>query len=90
MAKEVLAILNIFVDSSKLEDVAKKVSEMEETVDVYEVTGEFDVVAVVKANDVTEFRRLLKDKILKIEGVKSTVTSMVLYTHKRDGRLVGE
>ncbi len=90
MAKEVLAILNIFVDSSRLEDVAKKVSEMEETVDVYEVTGEFDVVAVVKASDVTEFRRLLKDKILKIEGVKSTVTSMVLYTHKRDGRLVGE
>jgi len=90
LAKEVLAILNIFVDSSRLEDVAKKVSEMEETVDVYEVTGEFDVVAVVKASDVTEFRRLLKDKILKIEGVKSTVTSMVLYTHKRDGRLVGE
>lgn len=90
MGKEVLAILHVFVDSSKLEEVARKISELEESVDVYEVTGEFDVVAVVKVQDVMTFRRLLKDKILKIDGIKSTVTSMVLYTHKRGGELVGE
>lgn len=90
MAREVLAILHVFADSSKLEEVARKISEMEESVDVYEVTGEFDVVAMVRAEDITAFRRLLKDKILKIDGIKSTVTSMVLYTHKRDGKMVGE
>jgi len=90
VAREVLAILHVFADSSKLEEVARKISEMEESVDVYEVTGEFDVVAMVRAEDITAFRRLLKDKILKIDGIKSTVTSMVLYTHKRDGKMVGE
>ena len=90
MPGTVSAIIHVFVDSSKLEEVARKISEMEEAVDVYEVTGEFDVVAVVRTSDVTAFRKLLKDKVLKIDGVKSTVTSMILYTHKREGRPVSE
>lgn len=90
MPKGVLAIIHVFVDSSKLETVANEIDKLEEALDVYEVTGEFDIIAIVRTNDIVSFRKLLKDKIMKIEGVKSTVTSVVLYTHKRDGRPVGE
>ncbi len=90
MPKGVLAIIHVFVDSSKLESVANEINKLEEALDVYEVTGEFDIIAIVRADDVVSFRRLLKDKIMKIEGIKSTVTSMVLYTHKREGRPVQE
>jgi len=90
MPKGILAIIHIFVDSSRLEDVASEINKLEEALDVYEVTGEFDIIAIVRADDVVNFRKLLKDKIMKINGVKSTVTSMVLYTHKREGRIVEE
>jgi len=90
MPKGILAIIHIFVDSSRLEDVASEINKLEEALDVYEVTGEFDIIAIVRADDVVTFRKLLKDKIMKINGVKSTVTSMVLYTHKREGRIVEE
>jgi len=90
MPKGILAIIHIFVDSSRLEDVASEINKLEEALDVYEVTGEFDIIAIVRADDVVTFRKLLKDKIMKIDGVKSTVTSMVLYTHKREGRIVEE
>ncbi len=90
MPRSVLAIIHVFVDSSKLEDVAGEINKLEEALDVYEVTGEFDIIVIVRTDDVVAFRKLLKDKIMKINGVKSTVTSMVLYTHKRDGRLVEE
>ncbi len=90
MPKGVLAIIHVFVDSSKLENVANEINKLEEALDVYEVTGEYDIIAIVRADDVVSFRRLLKDKIMKIEGIKSTVTSMVLYTHKREGRPVQE
>jgi DNA-binding Lrp family transcriptional regulator len=90
MSKGILAIIHIFVDSSKLEDVASEINKLEEALDVYEVTGEFDIIAIVRADDAVTFRKLLKDKIMKIDGVKSTVTSMVLYTHKREGRIVEE
>jgi DNA-binding Lrp family transcriptional regulator len=49
---------------------------------LYEVTGEFDVVTLVLADDIEEFRDVLKNKIMKIKGVKSTVSSIVLKTHK--------
>ena len=50
--------------------------------ELYEVTGEFDVVTLVSASDIEEFRDVLKNKILKIKGVKSTVSAIVLHTHK--------
>ncbi|MEM1583369.1 MAG: Lrp/AsnC ligand binding domain-containing protein [Nitrososphaerota archaeon] len=90
MPKGVLAFIHVFVDSSKLESVANEINKLEEALDVYEVTGEFDIIAIVNTNDIISFRKLLKDKILKIDGVKSTVTSMVLYTYKRNGRPVEE
>ena len=86
----VTVILHIFVDSNSLEDVAKEVTKLPEAVDVYEVTGEFDIIAVISAPTIQHFRELIKDKILKIQGVKSTVTSVVLYTHKRGGVETGE
>lgn len=90
MPRGVLAIIHIFVESSKLEDVARKINDLPETLDLYEVTGEFDIIVIVRSEDVTSFRNLIKDKIMKIDGVKSTVTSMVLYTYKRNGRPVEE
>ena len=50
--------------------------------ELYEVTGEFDIVSLVSASDIEEFRDILKNKIMKIKGVKSTVTSVVLHAHK--------
>ncbi|MEM1655530.1 MAG: Lrp/AsnC ligand binding domain-containing protein [Nitrososphaerota archaeon] len=79
------AFIHVFVESSQLEEVCREMGKLPEVIDVYEVTGEFDVIAVVAATNINEFRRSLRDKILKIPGVKSTVTSIVLHTHKRDG-----
>jgi DNA-binding Lrp family transcriptional regulator len=77
-----LAFVDIFVDSPAMDDVVlslKKISNIEE---LYEVTGEFDIVTLVSAADIEEFREILKNKILKIRGVKSTVSAIVLHTHK--------
>lgn len=89
-AKPVLAILNIFVESKEMDKVVDALTKMPEVVDVYEVTGEFDVVALVSTEDLFSFRRFLKDKVLKINGVKSTVTSIILHVHKKDGKVPAE
>jgi DNA-binding Lrp family transcriptional regulator len=82
-----LAFVDIFVDSPKLNDVVQALSELANVEQLYEVTGEADIVILVTATDIEEFRDLLKNKILKIKGVKSTVSSIVLNTVKqiRDG-----
>ena len=86
----VRAFIHVFVESSQLEKVSREITKLPKTVDVYEVTGEFDIIAIVTAESIEEFRNFLKDKILKIPGVKSTVTSIVLHTYKRDGIETGE
>jgi DNA-binding Lrp family transcriptional regulator len=47
----VKAILHIFVEPGKPEDVGEALAKMPEVVNVYEVTGEYDLIATAKAND---------------------------------------
>ena len=65
-----------------MDEVVEGLNRLPNVEELYEVTGEFDIVTLVSASDIEEFRDLLKNKILKIHGVKSTVTAIVLHTHK--------
>lgn len=77
-----LAFVNIFVESPKLDDVVQALSKLSNVEELYEVTGEFDIVTLVSAADIEEFRDFVKNKLLKVQGVKSTVTSIVLNAPK--------
>jgi len=77
-----LAFVDIFVDSPLMDDVVQALSRIPNIEELYEVTGEFDIVTLVSAGDIEEFRDTLKNRILKIKGVKSTVSAIVLHTHK--------
>jgi DNA-binding Lrp family transcriptional regulator len=76
------AFVNIFVESSEMDNVETALYKLENLEELYEVTGEFDIVSLVSAADIEEFRDVLKNKIMKIKGVKSTVSSVVLKVHK--------
>jgi DNA-binding Lrp family transcriptional regulator len=77
-----LAFVDIFVDSPLMDDVVQALGRIPNIEELYEVTGEFDIVTLVSAGDIEEFRDVLKNKLLKIKGVKSTVSAIVLHTHK--------
>jgi DNA-binding Lrp family transcriptional regulator len=77
-----LAFVDIFVESSSPTEVAQALSKLPNVEELHEVTGEFDIVTLVSAADIEEFRDFLKNKVLKIKGVKSTVTSIVLNAAK--------
>ncbi len=90
MPRDVRVFLNLFVESRELEKVTESLVKLPEVTDVFEVTGEYDIVVELKVEDILAFRELLKNRVLKIPGVKSTVSSVVLYTHKREGKLIAE
>lgn len=90
MAKDVRVFLNLFVESKELENVTQALVKLPEVTDVYEVTGEYDIVCMLRVESILAFRNILKDKVLKISGVKSTVSSVVLYEHKRGGKMVSD
>lgn len=69
-----------------MDEVVQALGKLDDLVALYEVTGEFDIVTLFSASDVEEFRDVLENKIMKIQGVKRTVSSMVLKVHKLPGR----
>jgi DNA-binding Lrp family transcriptional regulator len=75
--------VNIFVDPTQKTRVVDAFSKLENIKEIYDVKGEFDIVSIVSASSLEEFSDVLRKKIMKIKGVKSTITSIVLKTHKR-------
>jgi DNA-binding Lrp family transcriptional regulator len=65
-----------------MDDVVAALKKLDNLEELYEVTGEFDIVTLLSANDIEEFRDVLKNRIMKIPGIKSTVSSVVLMAHK--------
>ncbi|MHB8396318.1 MAG: Lrp/AsnC family transcriptional regulator [Thermoplasmataceae archaeon] len=86
MNGKVLAFVDIFVDSLLIDDVLRELSALDNVVEVYEVTGEFDIVSLISADSIEQFRDVLKSKIMKIKGIKSTVSSIVLKIDKQPQR----
>lgn len=65
-----------------MDDVVVALKKLDNLEELYEVTGEYDIVTLLSATDIEEFRDVLKNRIMKIKGVKSTVSSIVLKSHK--------
>ena len=86
----VRAILHVFVEPGEIEDVGEALAKMPEVIDVYEVTGEYDIIATAKANDLRKLRSLISERLMKMHGVKGVTTSVVLHTYKLNGKEVFE
>ncbi len=72
------ALVQIFADSTGLDAVERALSKLDNLEALFEVTGEFDIVALVSAADSAEFGEILRNKIRSIEGIRATAISVVL------------
>ena len=78
---KMFAFVHIFVESLQMDDVVESLQKIPNIEELFHVTGEFDVVSIVSAENIEQFRDVLKNKIMKISGVRSTVSSIVLHYH---------
>lgn len=90
MPQGVIVLLNVFVESEQLESVTRALEKLPQVTDLYEVTGEYDLVALLKTDSISGFRELLKNRILRIKGIRSTVSAVIIHTHKKEGKEVAD
>jgi len=64
--QRLLAFVDIFVESPYMDEVVQELQKLPNMEELYEVTGEFDIVSLVSAADIEEFRDILKNRIMKI------------------------
>jgi DNA-binding Lrp family transcriptional regulator len=77
-----LASVNIFADTEQIDEVIVALSSLKNIEEVYEVAGEYDIVTLVSTSTLEEFRDILQKQIMKIKGVKSTISTIILHPHK--------
>ncbi|HID95668.1 MAG TPA: Lrp/AsnC family transcriptional regulator [Candidatus Latescibacteria bacterium] len=77
-----VAFVLIEVEAGKIPDVVKKLSDIDEVVEVYSVAGPYDVVAKVQVEDYETFGQVIPEKVGKISGIGRTLT-LVAFKFRR-------
>jgi DNA-binding Lrp family transcriptional regulator len=82
VTEPIRVLLDVFVESGQLDHVRSELASLAEVHDLYEVTGAADLRALIRTESLPAFRNLLVNKILKIQGVRTTISDIILFAWK--------
>jgi Lrp/AsnC family transcriptional regulator, regulator for asnA, asnC and gidA len=83
---DLTAIIFVQTEGGYLKDLENKLSQMSNIIALYEITGEFDVVAIVKLKDRDSLNNLIKN-LLVTPHIKKTMTDITLNVVKEDFKI---
>jgi len=83
---ELTAIILMKVEGSHILEIEEALGRYRSVIAVYDTTGDFDIVIISKFRTREELNNFIKE-ILKMQHVKSTVTSIALNVVKEDMKL---
>lgn len=83
---DLTAIIFFQTEGGYIRNLTTELSQMSNVLAVYEITGDFDIVAVVKLKDRDSLNALIKD-LLITPHIKKTMTNITLNVVKEDFRL---
>ncbi len=79
----ITAIVLIKAQVNRIPEVAEAIAELESVSEVYSVTGEFDLIAMVRVHQHEELADVIPGRINKIEGILTTETHVAFRTYSQ-------
>ena len=79
----VTAIVLIKADVARIPETAETIAAMPAVTEVYSVTGEFDLVALVRVRSHDELADVIPGSLNKVSGVTHTETHIAFRTYSR-------
>ena len=76
----ITAIVFIQADVSRISQTAELIADIDGVSEVYSVTGELDLVAMVRVREVDDVATVVADQLNKVDGVLSTQTQIAFQT----------
>jgi len=73
-----IVFVNLKVNPNKINEVWKKVKDLEYVVEAYVITGDYDIIAKIEAPEMAVASKVIIEKLSKMEGVERTASSIVL------------
>ena len=83
------AIVLIKAEVSRIPEAARDIAQIEGVKDVYSVTGDVDLIAVVKVAKHEDFHDVIADRLNKVQGVLETSTHIAFRTYTEEDLAAG-
>lgn len=79
----ITAIVNVRTDGRRIPEVAQTLAELDGVSEVYSVTGDVDLVVMVRVQQHEELADVIAGSISRVDGVTSTTTNIAFRAYSR-------
>ncbi|MFF5257399.1 Lrp/AsnC family transcriptional regulator [Actinomadura viridis] len=79
----VTAIVLIKADVASIHEVAESVAALDGVSEVYSITGEYDLIAMVRVRGHEELNDVIPGRLNKVPGIRDTETHIAFRTYSR-------
>jgi DNA-binding Lrp family transcriptional regulator len=83
---DLTVVINIQIDPNYLDEINKELTRVEELIALYNVTGEWDIIAIGRFRNRRHLDKVIK-QLVKIQDIKRTSSNVALRTLKEDFRV---
>lgn len=77
------AVVLIDTEPARIPEIAAEVAEVPGVSEVYSVTGEVDLIALVRVREHDQLAEVIADRVSKVEGVRRTRTYIAFRAYSR-------
>jgi DNA-binding Lrp family transcriptional regulator len=79
----ITAIVLVETDVRRIPEAAEEIAALDGVSEVYSVTGDVDLVAIVRVHEHEALADVIADRLSKVDGVRSTRTYLAFRTYSR-------
>ncbi|MCW9012600.1 MAG: Lrp/AsnC ligand binding domain-containing protein [Gammaproteobacteria bacterium] len=79
----VTSIILLNIQRNKVNEVAEQLTEMQGISEVYSVTGNYDLVAVVRVKTNDDLADLVTNTLVKVDGIEKTDTMLAFKAYSK-------
>ena len=79
----ITAIVFVKADVARIPEVAEAIAAIDGVSEVYSVTGQIDLIALVRVKDHDDVARVIADSVNKVSGVMETETHIAFRTYSK-------
>ena len=79
----ITAIVQVQAERGKVQELAQALLEIPEVAEVYSVTGDFDLVAILRVKEYETMAEVVPARLQRLEGIVHTTTLMAFQCYSR-------
>lgn len=79
----ITSIVLLNVARTRINEVAEQLADMDEVSEVYSVTGNYDLVTIVRVKHNDDLSRFVTEQLVKIDGIEKTDTMLAFKAYSK-------